>query len=170
MTAIGKIILFFTSWAPAYAMVGLIAWHHHPRVAIACGGLVLASVILYALMECIIFGRAPKSLRVKSIAPRNENIFMYVVAYLPPFFAVDPSNHGQLAALVLFYVVFAITYVTLDLYYMNPMFIFRLYRTYTITSDSGEEYVALIKGDKKPVAGETIKYRGRDHILLLVNE
>lgn len=83
---------------------------------------------------------------------------------------VNVGLYGQLAALALFYVVFSITYVKLNLYYLNPMFIFRSYRTYTLVSEGGEEYVALVKHPSIPTVGETIQYRRRDHILLISSD
>jgi len=167
MTWLGKVLLFFSSWFPAYGMMGLIAYSKHPRLAFGFFALGALSIGVYFLMERLIFGRSARSLKVAEISRRDENVLMYVVAYLPPFFALDFSNRGQIVALVLFYVVFSITYVKLNLYYLNPMFIFRSYRTYTLKSQGGEEYIALIHGKKKPEVGETIQYRGRDNIILV---
>jgi hypothetical protein len=169
MTALGKFFLFFSSWFPAYAMVGLIAWEKNRGIAIGSLGLTVLSVLVYFVMERIIFSRAPRSLQVAEINRRDENLLMYVIAYLPPFFALDTSNYGQLAALVLFYTIFSVTYVNLNLYYLNPMFIFRSYRTYIVKAQSGEEYIALIRGKEKPEVGATIQYRGRDNILVVDN-
>ncbi len=167
MTTIGKILLFFSSWFPAYAMMAFVAQDGHKEMALGFWALTATSILTYVLMENLVFRRAALSLRVKSISRRDENILMYVIAYLPPFFAINIGLYGQLLALAAFYVVFSITYVKLNLYYLNPMFVFRSYRSYTIVSDSGAEYIALIKYPFVPVPGETVQYRGRDNILLI---
>lgn len=151
-------------------MLAFVAQDGHVTIAECCWALTIASVAIYFWMERLIFRRAPQSLKIKSISRRDENILMYVIAYLPPFFAVNVGLYGQLAALALFYVVFSITYVKLNLYYLNPMFIFRSYRTYTLVSEGGEEYVALVKHPSIPTVGETIQYRRRDHILLISSD
>lgn len=166
MPSIGKILFFFSSWSPAYAIMALIAHARHPQIAMGFAVLTGLSIIVYFIMERAIFSRAQRTLKVKSIGRRDENILMYVIAYLPPFFAVDFSNPGVIWALLLFYVVFSITYVKLDLYYLNPMFIFRSYRTYDLVSEGGSEYIALIRGEA-PAVGEAVQYRGRDHILVI---
>ena len=109
-------------------------------------------------------------LTVEAISRRDENLLMYIVAYLPPFFALDLTQWGQFTATLLFYVIFAWTYVELDMYYLNPMFVLRGFRTFTLISDTKEEYVALIKADAVPEVGRMVSYRGRDHVLLIKNK
>jgi hypothetical protein len=133
MTALGKFLLFFSSWAPAYLVIGLIASDaDDSSISHICFGMAVVSVAVYFWMEALIFRRAARSLVVKSLSKRDENILNYVIAYLPPFFSVDVTKNGQLYAIVLFYVLFSITYVSLNLYYLNPMFVFRSYKTYTL--------------------------------------
>ncbi len=137
MNGLWKFLLFFSSWSPAYAMVGLIALDESGWVAVTCFVLSIVSIAVYFLMESLIFRGATRSLVLKEISRRDENILMYVIAYLPPFLSLDLSKGGPVASLALFYIIFSYTYVKLDLYYLNPMFVFRSYRTYTIKSDSG---------------------------------
>jgi hypothetical protein len=171
MSGFGKFLLFFSSWFPAYAMVGLISLDGHKRMPYLAFGITVVSIAVYFFMERIIFARGPRSLKILEISRKDENILMYVIAYLPPFFSVDYAKIGHLLALCLFYVIFSITYVMLDLYYLNPMFVLRGYRTYAIKADGSEtEYTALIKRDHVPKVGDTVHYRGRDRVLLINEE
>src|SRR5258707_4391280 len=170
MTTFGKFLLFLTSWWPAYLMIGLITLDEHCIISLVAFAIAIGSIPIYMAMERAIFSRARRSLTIRSIARRDENILLYVLAYLPPFFSVDFSKSGHIFALALFYIIFAITYVKLDLYYLNPMFIFRSYRTYNIVSNSREEFIALIRDALRPQPGETVHYRGRDQVLLIIPE
>jgi hypothetical protein len=167
MPWIGKFLLFFSSWAPAYGMIALIASDSLPAVSLTMAAATGLSIVLYFVVEHLLFAGGTRALKIKSISRRDENVVMYIIAYLPPFFSVDYSKIGPDLAVMAFYIFFSFTYVVLGLYYLNPMFIFRGYRTFTIISEGGSEYVALIRGKSIPEAGDTVEYRGRDEVLLI---
>jgi hypothetical protein len=166
MTAIAKFFLFFSSWAPVYATMALVAYATAPRISCVLAVVTVLAIAMYFFMEWVIFEGSEKSYLIEDVTKRDENVIMYVIAYLPPFFAVSYIDVGSLLALLLFYVLFAITYVKLDLYYLNPMFVFMSFRAYTIKSD-GREYVALVKNGYIPPIGQIIHARGHDNVLII---
>ncbi len=167
MTLFAKFLLFFTSWSPAYALIVLIAWKANNDVAMISLLFTSLSAAIYFAMEYWTFSKSDRIIKVKSISRRDENILMYVIAYLPPFFSVQFDHTEQIFALLWFYIIFAFSYVSLGLFYLNPMFIMRGYRTFTVIAESGEEYIALIKGNEHPRSGQTIHYRNLERVLLV---
>lgn len=165
----GKFLLFFSSWFPAYAMMGALTFDSDRTVSYWYFAISVVGVLLYFVMEKAIFQQSASSLKIAEIERRDENVLMYIIAYLPPFFALDLTKRGQIVATAMFYLIFALTYVKLNLYYLNPMFVFRSFKTFTIKSAAGEEYIALINSPEPPERGSTVNYRKSDNILIITD-
>lgn len=148
-------------------MMGALTFDSDRTVSYCYFAVSVVGVLLYFIMEKAIFQTSASSLQIREIERRDENVLMYIIAYLPPFFALDLTKRGQIVATAMFYIIFAFTYVKLNLYYLNPMFVFRSFKTFSVKSTVGEEYIALINSPQPPERGSTVNYRKSDNILII---
>lgn len=167
MTYAVKFLFFISSFSPVYAMIAALAWDTNNPLALFCVGATIGSIILYRIFEGAYSSSPQNPLRVHSVRPKSENVFMYIIAYLPPFFSIDYTERGDLVALALFYLMFFIIYVRLGMYYLNPIFVVRGLRAFEVVNDGGEQFTALAHSSLRLYPGIRVRYRNVGEFIII---
>lgn len=139
MTFFAKLILVSASWCPVYALVAVLVWPSRQNLAIILLALGVVSCIALWLAKLIISMRFAKELySITECESQKGDVFMYVLSYIPPFFAIDVSSSEKLFALVLLYIFIFATYVRLEQYHLNPIFVFFGYQVFKVKTSGGK--------------------------------
>jgi hypothetical protein len=170
MTFAVKVLFFISSFTPVYAMIAALSWSVNRQLAYICLGLIVFSVVLYFVIENAYASDVEVPLKVYSVKPRSENVFMYIIAYLPPFFSVDYAKNGDLVALSIFYIMFFVIYVRLGMYYLNPIFVMRGLRAYEVVNDGGRYFTALVHESFRLYPGMRVRYRDVGEFIIIGSE
>jgi len=146
MTFLAKLIFVSASWCPVYLLVGVLAWPKQPLLAEVLFGVAAVSVFCLWLLKSIVQSRFAKEYyKITECEPQRGDIFMYVLSYIPPFFAVDVSSTEKLLALFILYVFIFATYVQLDQYHLNPLFVFFGYQVFRVKTEGGREFYVVAR-------------------------
>ena len=158
MTFFGKLIFVSASWCPVYLLIGALAWTTNQPVAIGLIGLAAISFVLLWMVKHHIERRfASEFVTLGSCEAQKDDIFMYILTYIPPFFATDLTSAAKIVALVLLYSFIFITYVRLDQYHLNPLFVFFGYRVFRAETTNKRRLHVIAKGDQPIVEGQQIR-------------
>ncbi len=93
MTFLAKLVFVSASWCPVYLLVGVLVWPEHRELAV---GLFVVGIIsisgLRVLEEIVRRWFAKEHCNILECEAQRNDIFMYVLSYIPPFFAIDVSS------------------------------------------------------------------------------
>ncbi len=164
MPIVSRSILSASSYAPLFALLGLVSWHGHTSLAIAF--LVLAAVLVVALGALMLYlasvlGEWP--LELGEAHGKTEELGAYVATYLLPFLALAFDRWENVLAIFLFIAFLAFIYVRARLPYLNPLLLVFGYRLIEVryrnaNGDPDDPYrisVAIARTDI--AAGDVVK-------------
>lgn len=114
-------VLFLSSYAPLFLLVGLRSVGRSDVVTIACGVLIflgaLGTVVFLQAAE-----RKPTgTYQLLEVADRNGDVAAYAATYLLPFVTVFSGEWQDVATLAAFVVFLGVLYVRSRLIYVNPV-------------------------------------------------
>lgn len=106
----------------------------------------LGGLATVRLLSFLTIKDKPSSFRIKSAAPIDESILVYVITYVPLLLDVDFSSLSGLVSLLVFYVVMSIVFVRSRTLFVNPIFMILGWRFFegTIVSEGEDSPVLLI--------------------------
>jgi hypothetical protein len=169
MSFLAKLIFVSASWCPVYLLVAVLAWPANRTLSVLLLALSLGSLLLLYLLEKVVRARFARELVTASRSEvQKEDIFMYVLSYIPPFFAVDVSSNEKLVALLLLYFLIFMTYVRLDQYHLNPVFVFFGYRVFRVSTPGGAQLYVVANRDQNIRPGEQIRIAKYAELALLI--
>jgi hypothetical protein len=169
MTFLAKFLFVSASWFPVYVLIGVLTWHDHPNAGRLLIAAAFISVITIWMLKAIAEARfAPEPMLVVKVVERKDDLFMYILSYIPPFFAADISSPSKVTALVVLYVLIFITYVRLDQYHLNPVFVLFGYRVYDVEIEGGRLLHLIAKRNQPVSAGQRIRLIPFDDLALVV--
>lgn len=169
MTFLAKFLFVASSWFPIYVLIGILELADHTVLAYWLIGAGVASVIaIWAVKEVVSTRFAPETFILVSAAERNDDVFMYIISYLPPFFALDLSTGPKVWALVCLYLFIFLTYVRLGQYHLNPIFVFFGYRVFDVDVGRPKALHVIAKRDQPLSAGQEVRLVVYDDLALIV--
>ena len=158
MTFLAKLAFVSSSWAPIYLLIGALLWTSHPTAAKVLFGAAALSVSLIWAIKLIVETRfASDTVKVATVRRKQDDIFMYILSYIPPFFAADLTSPPKIAALVLLYIFIFITYVRLGQYHLNPMFVFFGYHVFDVETVAGSSLHVVTRQNQEIKSGDAIR-------------
>lgn len=158
MTFLAKLIFVSASWCPVYLLVSVLVWQGHQALAGILLGVGVASWIGLWILKNIVQSLFAKELyTIIECEPQKGDVFMYVLSYIPPFFAVDASSDEKLLALLLLYIFIFLTYVRLEQYHLNPLFVFFGYQVYKAKTEGGKQLYVIIKQEQPIRQGDQLR-------------
>ena len=170
MPPITKILFFVSSFFLVYGLVAALSWHENNELAKYSLVAFFVAPFLYIVVENFTAKSQEIPLKINSVSSKNENVMMYIIAYLPPFFSVDYSETGHIIGILGFYAIFFLIYVRLGMFYLNPLFIIRGFRALNITNGSGDTFTALCKSNLRLSSGDEIRYKSAGDFIIVIGE
>lgn len=157
-------VLSVSSYAPLFALLGLVSWHGHPTLAIAFVGLatlLVAALGLLMLYFVRVLGEWP--LELGETQSKTEELGAYAATYLLPFLAFAFDRWENVLAVFLFIALLAFIYVRARLPYLNPLLLLFGYRLIEVrhraaNSDANDKFRVSVAIAKKDIAaGDVVK-------------
>jgi hypothetical protein len=161
---LGKPLLFFTSYAPLFA---LLAIRFEPlALCLTCAGLAIVGVAaLFALFR-LDRRASPGAHQLKEVKHAGAEAGAYMGAYLLPFLTVSTPTLRDVIAYLAFIVVAGAVYLHSSVVQINPLLYLLGYRVLSVVDTKGlQAYLVTRRKDLRP--DETIiATRLRDDVLI----
>ena len=143
MTVPARLGLFLSSYAPLFAVFGLLdsfgpGWPARVCFIIAAAGLALPWIVLARARRL-----ASQTLQVASSQIRDGDALAYIATYLVPFAAITATTARERGALGLFIFLIAVIYIRSELFYINPLLALVGYRLFQISTAADTSAVLL---------------------------
>jgi hypothetical protein len=155
---VSRSVLSASSYAPLFALLGLVTWHEHTNLAIAFFSLAaLLVAVLGLLMLYLARVLGEWSQELGETRGKTEELGAYIATYLLPFLAFAFDHWQNVLAIFLFIALLAFIYVRARLPYLNPLLLvfgFRLVEVHhrdpnCEPTDPYRVSVAIAKGEIK---------------------
>ncbi|HEX3880494.1 MAG TPA: hypothetical protein VHW24_26110 [Bryobacteraceae bacterium] len=140
-----RLLLFLSSYFPLAAIVTILFYDKHPRLAIGAitvSGLGLLGMLLYLHSARKL---APIQLTITRARRMDMEAMSYMVTYVIPFMAVPSDSSEKQAALLLFFVVLAVLYINSNMIHINPMLNVFRYHLYEVTTADGSDQILITR-------------------------
>lgn len=158
MTFLAKLIFVSASWCPVYLLIGVLLWSTQRELAVTLFIVGAISLIGLWFLEVIVRRLfAKEHYKITECEPQKSDIFMYILSYIPPFFAIDVSSSEKLSALLLLYIFIFVTYVRLDQYHLNPLFVFFGYQVYKVRTEGRRQLYVIVRGEQPIRCGDQVR-------------
>lgn len=86
MSNIMKLVFFTTSFFPVFVLVSALAYDKNHGLSVGAAAAAGAALIVYFILEKKIVVTGTFTSKVTDYEEHEENILMYIIAYLPRFF------------------------------------------------------------------------------------
>jgi hypothetical protein len=163
MPLVSRWILSASSYAPLFALLGLVTWHGHLRLAIAflalSGFLALVLLALMVYLERIL---SAWRIQLDDARSKTEELGAYAATYLLPFLAFAFDRWENVLALFLFIAFLAFIYVRARLPYLNPLLLVFGYRLVEVhhrdpSADASEARVSVAITKADVASGQIVR-------------
>jgi len=159
-----KIILFFSSYAPLFAILGI---RIAPSIeSYALWGLSLLSILFAALFFTWMTNNiSVHQIQVRELSSQSE-VLGFIVTYVIPFVTFNINTWQDWASLLLLLIVIAILYVNSSLVYVNPVLAILGWHTYSITVETQQRILITRQTyDQPPTASLNVVTLGDKFLL-----
>jgi hypothetical protein len=158
MTGFAKAIFVSASWCPIYLLIAVLAWDDSHAFSYAALLVAILSVLGIVFTEFLVRTRHAKEyISVKRAVHKKDDIFMYVITYIPPFFAVDAKSASKIIALCLLYAFIFASYIRLHQYHLNPLFVFFGYKVYAVKTEEDVDIYVIVTSKQTIADGDRIR-------------
>jgi hypothetical protein len=140
-----RILLFLSSYAPLFVILGIRNSFGNRTVSITLFAVAAVSVLVLVGYLAIVKRLGDHSVVVQQTSAKDGEAMSYVVTYLLPFLGLDSTNRADQISLAVFLLVVAVLYVSSNLIHMNPMLNLLRYRILELDSDDGKRSILLTK-------------------------
>lgn len=167
MTFLAKFIFVSATWCPVYVLIAVLSWSSGRLSYVMIGLAVFSALGVWAIKKIAELRFSVEAITVTTIEQKEDDLFMYILSYIPPFFAADLSTAPKQIALLVLYVIIFATYVRLDQYHLNPLFVFAGYRVYKIKTIAGNTVHLIAKSPPQCEDGGRLRVVRFDELALL---
>lgn len=140
-----RILLFLSSYAPLFLILGIRNSFGHPGISLALFVLAVFSVLGLVGYLAVVRRLEPHGVVVQRATAWDSEAMSYVITYLLPFLGLDSSNRADQVSLAVFLVVVAVLYISSNLIHMNPMLSILRYRILEIDHDDGQRSILITR-------------------------
>lgn len=95
MPPLTKLLFFVSSFFPVYGLIAALAWSENHQLAKYALIAFVTAPLIYIVVENFSSKSQEIPLKINHVCSKNENVLMYIIAYLPPFFSVDYGDTGH---------------------------------------------------------------------------
>ena len=113
--------LFLSSYCPAFLILAVRFYDRSDLGFYVSSGLVAVSIFVFAAFMAAAPRGARFRGRVVEVEPHDGELAAYMATYLLPFVMVFDAEAQDVLALVLFFVIIGVLWVSTGLYYLNPL-------------------------------------------------
>lgn len=140
-----RLILFLSSYAPLFLIIGMRGWSDSRAFAVGLPIVAVLSVLVLFVFLRVAQKLAADRIRVDSVTSRDGDAMSYIVTYLLPFLAVKLNDVTDVVSLGIVLVVIAVLYVNSNMIYTNPVLNIAGYHIFEIHDADGKTAVLICK-------------------------
>lgn len=127
LTMLARTLLFFSAFAPLFAIWALRAWSVVSWVFLALALVGIAGTVVIVRLARVDEGDSSEILTIES---RDADVAAYVVTYLVPFVTTSARTWQDWLAMIAFVAVLFVLYTSSELLAVNPLLALRGLRLY----------------------------------------
>jgi hypothetical protein len=159
LNIVGRGVLFVSSYAPLFLILGIRAWDSSQPAACTFVAVGVASVILTGLLVGFVDTLGPTPVHVLKAESKSGETTGYLVTYVLPFLSLGSSSPADLVSLAVLLLTFGLVFVNSELVLVNPVLAVMRYHLFDIEVDEGQHYLVISRAAYPPKPGSDLSVR-----------
>lgn len=139
-----RVALFFSSYAPLFALLAYESRASTPAWVILATVAVASALGLIAVMASKRNELGPR-LKVKHSRPKDGDVLAYTASYLVPFFSLDLTKTDNVVVFCGFLLVVGVVYINSDMLFVNPLLNIARFHSFWVSDEQGHEYSLITR-------------------------
>lgn len=159
LNAFGRGILFLSSYAPLFVILGIEAANHDIVTAWIFVIVGIASGVAMLLVLAWTRRLEPTPVHVVAASSRSGEVVAYVFTYVIPFIGVSVATSADVIALVVLLATIGVVFINSDLVLVNPLLAGAGFHLHHVETPGRTTYLVMSRSDLPPEAGTDIRVR-----------
>jgi len=159
LTLVSRGVLFLSSYAPLFLILGIRSWSSNTVEGIAFVALGLVSIGGSAAVIRAVDTIEPSPMHVVSASSKSGETTGYLVTYVLPFLSLGTSSPADILSLAVLLVTFGLVFINSDLVLVNPVIAVMGFRLFEVEVPNGVTYLIIGKSPYPPRASTDIRVR-----------